>query len=85
MLRIQKSENGEVVFKLSGRMETDNVSELKTLFTTETNGRRMVLDLKDLTLVDRDGVIFLGQCQANNIELKNCPAYIGEWIKRERG
>jgi hypothetical protein len=84
MLRIERSANGEVVFKLSGRMEMDNVSELKTLVKTETNGRRITLDLKDLTLVDRDGVIFLGQCQANDIELKNCPAYIGEWIKRER-
>jgi anti-anti-sigma regulatory factor len=84
MLRIQKSANGEVVLRLSGRMDQEGISELKTLFKTEANGRRMVLDLKDLTLVDRDGVIFLGQCQANNIELKNCPAYIGEWIKRER-
>lgn len=85
MLRIEKSANGEVVLRLSGRMDQENISEVKTLFKTEANGRRIALDLKDLTLVDRDGVIFLVQCQANNIELKNCPAYIGEWIKRERG
>ena len=84
MLKITRSANGEVVFKVSGRIDEDNVSELKTLFKTETNGRRIVLDIKDLTLVDRDGVIFLGQCQAEGIELKNCPAYIREWIKRER-
>lgn len=83
MLRIQRSANGGVIFKLSGRMETENVSELKTLFKTETNGRRIILDLKDLTLVDRNAVIFLGRCEANDIELKNCPAYIREWIKRE--
>jgi anti-anti-sigma regulatory factor len=85
MLRIQRSANGEVVFKVSGRIDEENVSELKTLFKTDANGRRIVLDIKDLTLVDRDGVIFLGQCQANDIELKNCPAYIREWIKREHG
>ena len=85
MLRIQRSANGEVVFKVSGRIDEENVSELKALFKTEANGRRIVLDLKDLTLVDRDGVIFLGECQANDVELKNCPAYIREWIKRERG
>lgn len=84
MLRIQRSANGEVVFKLSGRMETANVSELKAMFKTETNGRRIILDLKDLTLVDRDAVMFLGRCKAKDIELKNCPAYIREWIKRER-
>ena len=85
MLRIQRSANGEVVFKISGRIDEENVPELNVLFKTEANGRRIVLDLKDLTLVDRDGVIFLGQCQANDIELKNCPAYIREWINRERG
>jgi anti-anti-sigma regulatory factor len=85
MLRIQRSANGEVVFKVSGRIDEENVPELKALFKTEANGRRLVLDIKDLTLVDREGVIFLGQCQANDIELKNCPAYIREWINRERG
>jgi anti-anti-sigma regulatory factor len=84
MLRIQRSANGQVVFKLSGRMDTENVSELKTLLKTETNDHRIVLDLRDLTLVDRDGVIFLGHCEADDIKLNNCPAYIREWIKRER-
>ena len=74
-----------MVFKVSGRIDEENVSELRALFETEGDGRRIVLDLKDLTLVDRDGVIFLGQCQANDFELKNCPAYIREWIKRESG
>jgi anti-anti-sigma regulatory factor len=84
MLRIQRSTNGKVVFKLSGRIDTENVSELKTLVETESNDGRIVLDLKDLTLVDRDGVIFLGHCEANDITLKHCPAYIREWIERER-
>jgi anti-anti-sigma regulatory factor len=83
MLRIQRSTNGKAVFKLSGRIDTENVSELKTLLETESNDGRIVLDLKDLTLVDRDGVIFLGHCEANDVKLKNCPAYIREWINRE--
>src|SRR5271169_1190812 len=47
-------------------------------------GRCVVLDLKDLTLVDRDAVRFLKRCEAGGIGLKNCPAYIREWIERER-
>ena len=39
-------------------------------------------DLKDLTLVDRDAVRFLKSCEAGGITLKNCPAYIREWIAR---
>jgi anti-anti-sigma regulatory factor len=84
MLRIQRTANGEVVFTLSGRMDAENVAELETLLGTEPKGRRIFLDLKDLTLVDRDAVTFLGRCEVDSITLKNCPAYIREWITRER-
>jgi len=84
MLRIQRSANGEVVLTLIGRMNGENVAELKTLFRSEAEGRRIVLDLKDLTLVDRDAVRFLGRCEADSIQLTNCPPYIREWILRER-
>jgi len=85
VLRITKSENGDVVIKLSGRMDAENVAELETLVSEEANARRrIVLDLKDLTLVDQDAVSFLKRCEADDITLKNCPAYIREWIRRER-
>ena len=84
MLKITRAANGEMVFKLSGRMDAENVSELQTLFTAEADSRRIVLDLRDLTLVDQDAVSFLNRCEADNITLKNCPAYIREWITRER-
>ena len=84
MLKIQRSSNGQVVIKLSGRMNAENVGELDTLVSEESKGRRIVLDLKDLTLVDQDAVSFLKRCEADNITLKNCPAYIREWITRER-
>ena len=44
----------------------------------------MTLDLRELTLVDYDAVSFLVRCEADNIQLKNCAAYIREWITRER-
>jgi hypothetical protein len=65
-------------------MDAENLTELKTLFGAEADGCRIVLDLKDLTLVDQDAVSFLDRCEADNITLKNCPAYIREWITRER-
>jgi hypothetical protein len=65
-------------------MDAENLTELKTLFSAEANGRRIVLDLRDLTLVDQDAVSFLNRCEADNITLKNCPAYIREWITRKR-
>ena len=85
MLRIQRSANGEVVFTLSGRMDEEDIAELETLIRSEANGRRIVLDLKNLTLVGQDAIAFLDRCEANGITLKNCPAYVREWITRHRG
>jgi anti-anti-sigma regulatory factor len=84
VLKITRAANEEVVIKLSGQMDAENLTELETLMTSEADGRRIVLDLRDLTLVDQDAVSFLKRCEADNITLKNCPAYIREWITRER-
>jgi len=85
MLKIQKTANGHVVFTLSGRMTAENITELETLVRSEKNGRGIVLDIKDLTLVNQEAVGFLDRCEGDGIALKNCPAYIREWIKRQRG
>ncbi len=85
MLKITRAANGEVVFTVSGRMDAENLRELKMLLSSEPNGRRITLDLKELTLVDQDAVRFLERCEIDNMQLKNCPAYIREWITRERG
>ena len=87
MLKIQRSANGQVVFKLSGRMGEEHIAELETLIRSEeANGRRIVLDLRDLTLVNQDAISFLERCEANSITLENCPTYVREWIKgQQRG
>jgi anti-anti-sigma regulatory factor len=84
MLKITRAENGGVIFSVSGRMDAENLDELKKLFIAEARGRRISLDLKELTLVDQDAVTFLERCEADNIQLKNCSAYIREWITSER-
>ena len=83
MLKIQRSANGEVVFTVSGRLDADNVSDLSTLIAAEPVGRTLVLDLKDVVLVDRDVVRFLRARESDGIALRNCPPYIREWIARE--
>ena len=81
---IRRAGNGEVVFTVSGQMDRGNVAELQSLISSEATGRRIVLDLKDLILADQDVVSFLVRCEADGIQLKNCPAYIREWVLRER-
>jgi anti-anti-sigma regulatory factor len=85
MLKIQRSSNGEVIFRLAGRLNEEHVAEMEALLSSEAATREIVLDLKHLTLVDRDAVRLLERCEAARIKLKNCPAYIREWIRRERG
>jgi anti-anti-sigma regulatory factor len=84
MLRIQESANREGVFTLSGQMDEESIAELETLINSEASGRPIVLDLRDLTLVNESAISFLERCEANSITLENCPPYIREWINRQR-
>jgi anti-anti-sigma regulatory factor len=84
MLRIKRAENGEVVLLVSGQIDAENVTELKNLIESEDSARPIVLDLRELTLVDRDAVRFLARSESVGVQLKNCPAYVREWIARER-
>ena len=85
MLKIQRIGNGEIVFTLSGRLGADNVSELSELLAAEPSGRPLVLDLKDVVLVDRAMVQFLRAHEGGGVALRNCPPYIREWITRDAG
>jgi hypothetical protein len=50
----------------------------------QENGPRLVLDLKEVTVVDVEVVRFLGACEANGVRIVHCPQYIREWMHRER-
>jgi hypothetical protein len=84
VLRIHRSENGDVVFTLSGRIDTEHIAELETLIAGEGKDRRILLDLKDMTLTGQEGINFLAQCEAADIGLANCDPYVREWIARQR-
>jgi hypothetical protein len=85
MLRIRRSTNDRVVFALSGRMAEDDLAELQALIGCETSRSQVVLDLKDLTLVCGEAINFLVRCESDGITLENCPAYVREWMTRQRG
>jgi hypothetical protein len=68
---------------VSGRLEAHNIGVLSALIAAEPAGRALVLNLKDLVLVDRDAVRFLRACEADTIVLRNCPPYVRAWMARE--
>lgn len=84
MLRIRSTVTEETLLTVSGHMDAANLMELKNLIDAGTAGRPMALDLKELLLVDRDAVTFLKRCESKGIELRNCSAYIRQWITKER-
>jgi hypothetical protein len=85
MLKIQRKVNGKIIFTLSGRIEAEDIDELRRLLELEGAGSRIALDLKDVTLMDRDAIKFLTDCEANTITLENCPVYVRKWIGQESG
>ena len=81
--RIERSaRDGFTVLTLSGRMEAEQVKELRELFDSDYGN--IILDLRDLRLADREAVKFLRRCEADGMKLDKCPAYVREWMDREK-
>jgi len=81
MLRTRRTGNDRVLFKLSGRIETrEDIEQLQQLLAVETSGQQLILDLRDVTLVNQDAVKFLCRCEADGIQLENCPLHVRRWI-----
>jgi hypothetical protein len=85
MWKVQEMEEGEfVVLLVSGRIEGEHLMELQKVFASEAGNQNFILDMREVRLVDQDTVRFLSSCEAGGTRLRNCPAYIREWIERER-
>jgi hypothetical protein len=49
----------------------------------EQENGALTIDLKNVRLVDGDAVLALAMHESNGAQIRNCPAYIREWIRRE--
>ena len=84
-LKIQRSDDREwTIFTLCGRIQADQLPELDALLKSASPEHKLVLDLHQLKLVDRDVVRFLAQLEQTRASLRNCPPFIRQWISRER-
>ncbi len=82
--RIDRVVIGEnlVALRISGRIAAQDVDMLRALLEQETSA--VAIDLKEVLLVDREAVKLLALHESDGAELRNCPAYIREWVTRER-
>jgi hypothetical protein len=81
--KIQRSYDREsFVVSLSGRLELKYIPELQKLMDSEAGN--IILDLRELKLVDRESIEFLTRSEAKGIVIKNCPEHIREWISKTK-
>ena len=72
---------GRVILYVSGRITEEATDTL--LASLEREGSEVAVDLKDVFIADRKAIELLARCESRGIELRNCPAYIREWVTRE--
>jgi hypothetical protein len=82
-LKIESAFDGKTAtLRLCGRIEGDHLDAIQAEIRRHTP--RLVFNLGEATLVDREVVLFLSSLEAEGVELVECPRYIREWIARER-
>jgi ABC-type transporter Mla MlaB component len=80
--RIDRVTGNGLILLLSGKLTGEHVNTLRNVLREESGA--LAIDLKDLSLVDRDAVQLLALAEFNGTELRNCPKYVRQWVNRER-
>lgn len=81
MWRLEKSCDSHLL-RVSGRIDAEDIAELQ--MEMQVLSSPVALELGEVTLVDAEAVRFLAEAEAGGTELRNCPLFIREWIRRER-
>lgn len=79
MFKLEKSRDSQLL-RVSGRIKAENIAELSSQMQLQTS--LIALELAEVTLVDAEVVRFLATAEAAGIELRACPLFIREWIRR---
>jgi len=70
------------VLHISGRLASEQLEVLRAAIKDQRGD--VAIDLRDVGLIDGDAVRFLETIEVDGAVLRNCPAYIREWVNRER-
>ena len=82
-LKIERnSRGGRTTIRLIGHFQSEHIGELKKQL--QGNGAQLVLDLKEVTVVDVEVVRFSGGCKADGVKIVHCSPYIRKWMAQER-
>lgn len=86
MLRIETSQKTatRVTYSVSGQLTAEQLPAIRELFAqAAAGGRKVRLDLSELTLVDRSVVEFFCRGDGAEVELVACPSYLSSWLSGE--
>jgi len=78
-LKIDKQSSGdELVVRLIGNLGVEHLAEVRL------EGRRVVIDVSEVTLISIEGIRLLNACEDDGIAVINASPYILEWLALER-
>jgi hypothetical protein len=81
-LKIEKDGSPEkIAIHLIGDFRSDHLEELQK--QVEDDHLQIVLDLKEIGLVDLEVVRFFVACVAKGMKIVHCPRYIEKWLLLE--
>jgi ABC-type transporter Mla MlaB component len=84
ILTPQTNAAGVATLALAGRVESDALPAIAHFIRrSQEAGSQIVLDMSDVTLLDRAAAQFFARQRQHGVELINCPSYIEPWISRE--
>ena len=70
--------------RVSGWIRGENVDTLRRVLEQEKSSA-LILDLKDVRLADSEAIKLLAIYESKGARIDDCPLYIRERIRRERG
>lgn len=70
-----------ITLAVAGHVSLESLAEIRRLME---RGKQIVLDLSEVTLLDREAAIFFGEVVSRGVEVINCPPYITDWIPGKR-
>jgi anti-anti-sigma regulatory factor len=77
--------DGFVVLHISGRIDSADVEILRELIENDEKAKSILaIDLTEVTLIGRDAIRLLSTVETKGTELRNCPAYIRNWVSRDK-
>ncbi len=77
--------NELVTLAVCGKVNADSLPGDRPLHRPagQRNRQQVVLDLSEVTLLDRAAARFFGETLKRGVEVVNCPPYIKHWISPE--